>query len=209
MYLSFSLSLSHAHILTLTLIYTYTPQLSTVQATILPQSPAEAKKHQLASQLFGGLSGPSRPPKSKQHRKSPAATSSFDMTAPSSSGGVGGGGSQLKPPRQVVAATKKPKEPQVDLLLDLQDIDFSSPPAPAPPPGAQEPIAGVLGGAGLGGVMSPPVAGLGVSVGAGGSGGGGGGLLANMEIRGATTQDAKPTTTAPPTTRYVNVYLVQ
>ena len=174
--------------------HTCTPQLSTVQATILPQSPTEAKKHQLASQLFGGLSGPSRPPKSKQHRKSPTtSTTSFDKTAPTSSG------SQLKPPRQVAAAAKKPKEPQVDLLLDLEGIDFS-----APAQSAQEQTTGVVGGTGMT-VMSARlgVSGGGVGVSMGGSGGGGGGgLLANMEIRGATTQDAKPATSAPPTARY-------
>ena len=107
--------------------FTFISQLSTAQASIVSQSPTEAKKHQLASQLFGGLSGPSRPPKSKQHRKTPniATAGSFDSTAPTSS-------SSLKPPRQVTAAVKKPKEPQVDLLLDLEGIDFSAPAAIAP-----------------------------------------------------------------------------
>ena len=173
----------HTSLFPLPISLSFTIQLSTVQATIVPQSPAEAKKHQLATQLFGGLSGPSRPPKSKQHRKSPTTTntttSSFNTTAPSSGG-------QLRPPRQVAAASKKPKEPQVDLLLDLEGIDFSSP-APAAAPSAQEQSMS----------LSSATAGLGASVG----GGGGGGLLANMEIRGATTQDAAPATSAPPTTR--------
>ena len=161
---------------------------------MVSQSPAEAKKHQLANQLFGGLSGPFRAPKSKQHRKSPTAsssstTSSFDTTAPSSASSGGGGGSnQLRPPRQVAAASKKPKEPQVDLLLDLEGIDFSSP-APAAAPSAQEQTTGTA-------MMSS------FSAASSGLGGGGGGLLANMEIRGATTQDTAPATSAPPTTRY-------
>ena len=181
MYFTHSHTHTHAHIL----------QLSTVQATVLPQSPSEAKKHQLASQLFGGLSGPSRPPKSKQHRKSPTTTTfssnaSFDTTTAASSSASSG--NQLRPPRQVAATTtKKPKEPQVDLLLDLEGIDFSSPsPALAPTSGSTS------GGGG------------GVSVG----GSGGGGLLANMEIRGTTTQAAA----APPTTRYsilvIHMYIV-
>ena len=162
---------------------------------MVSQSPAEAKKHQLANQLFGGLSGPSRAPKSKQHRKSPTTSSSstissFDTTAPSSASGGGGGSNQLRPPRQVAAASKKPKEPQVDLLLDLEGIDFSSP-APAAALSAQEQTTGTA-------MMSSFSA---ASSGLGG-GGGGGGLLANMEIRGATTQDTAPATSAPPTTRY-------
>lgn len=175
-----------------------TLQLSTVQATILPQSPAEAKKHQLASQLFGGLSGPSRPPKSKQHRKNPTTSSSFDTAAPASSS------SQLKPPRQVAAAMKKPKEPQVDLLLDLEGIDFSS---PAPSAAAEQTIGGSASV--QQNVMS---AGLGMSGGGIGIGGsGGGGLLANMEIRGGITQDTKTATSAPPTARYsvhMTMYLI-
>jgi hypothetical protein len=160
------------------LFLTHPLQLSTVQATIVPQSPSEAKKHQLANQLFGGfggLSGPSRPPKSKQHRKSPTTTTSttstsFDTTASFSGGGAS---NQLRPPRQqVAAASKKPKEPQVDLLLDLEGIDFSSPTTVTTAPSAQEQTTG-----------------------------GTGGLLANMEIRGATTQDATPATSAPLTTR--------
>ena len=71
--------------------------------------------------------------------------------------------------------------------MDLEGIDFSSPsPALAPTSGSTS------GGGG------------GVSVG----GSGGGGLLANMEIRGATTQAAA----APPTTRYsilvIHMYIV-
>ena len=79
---------------------------------------------------------------------------------------------------------KQPKEPQVDLLLDLEGIDFSSPavaPEQTTGTGVQPEMA----------MMSPGLSG----------GVGGGGLLANMEIRGAT-QDAKVTTSAPPTTRY-------
>ena len=162
---------------------------------MVSQSPAEAKKHQLANQLFGGLSGPSRAPKSKQHRKSPttsssSTTSSFDTTAPSSASRGGDGSNQLRPPRQVAAASNKPKEPQVDLLLDLEGIDFSSP-APAAALSAQEQTMSSF---------SAASSGLGVSM---GGGGGGGGLLANMEIRGATTQDTAPATSAPSTTRYI------
>ena len=83
---------------------------------------------------------------------------------------------------------KQPKEPQVDLLLDLEGIDFSSP-AVAPEQ--------TTGGRGTG--VQPEMAMM--SPGLSGGVGGGGGLLANMEIRGAT-QDAKVTTSAPPTTRY-------
>ena len=134
------------------------------------------KKHQLASQLFGGLSGPSRAPRSKQHRKAP--TTSYTASS----------GSSLKPasPRvpktasSSAAAVKKPKEPQVDLLLDLQDIDFSSP--------AQEP-SGSVGGA------------MGVTMATTSTTSGGGGLLANMEIR-ETSDDAKVTTSAPTSARY-------
>ena len=145
---------------------------------MLPQSAEEAKRHQLASQLFGGLSGPARAPKSKQQRKAPT---SHDTT---SSLGAG-----LKPASPRVKTTpvaaKKPKEPQVDLLLDLQDIDFSSP-APAPPTSA-----GSLPNV----AMASP-----------GVGGASGGLLANMEIRNAS-QDVKVANTTPSVRYYIqNVY---
>ena len=40
-----------------------------MQASVLPPSEEEVKKKQLANQLFGGLSGPSRAPRTKQSKK--------------------------------------------------------------------------------------------------------------------------------------------
>ena len=112
-------------------------QLSSAQATIAQPSPEELKKKQLASQLFGGLSGPSRAPRTRQQRKS----SSSDTSASS-------GKSQLHQHSGGIraAATRKAKEPQVDLLLDLQDIDFSQPSVqPQPEVHVQAPAASVGG----------------------------------------------------------------
>lgn len=92
-------------------------QLSTAQASIAEPSPEELKRKQLASQIFGGLSGPSRAPRTRQQRKSPSSDTS-----------VSSGKSQFHAQSGGVRTTpKKAKEPQVDLLLDLQDIDFSQP----------------------------------------------------------------------------------
>lgn len=76
-----------------------------------------------------------------------------------------------------MATPKKTKEPQVDLLLDLQDIDFSSPVSPGQANSVQEEA-----------TWGAP------------RGNDGGGLLANMEIR-VAPQEPEVTTTAPPSTR--------
>jgi len=40
-----------------------------VQASVVPPTAEEVKRKELASQLFGGLSGPSRAPRTRQQRK--------------------------------------------------------------------------------------------------------------------------------------------
>ncbi len=81
-------------------------QLSTVTASPLQPSKEDRKRSQLATQLFGELSGPSRVPRSKTQSRS----------------SVGGGGvaSRTTAARPQERQQKKSKEPQVDLLLDLQ-----------------------------------------------------------------------------------------
>ncbi len=58
-------------------------QVNTVQASIVPPTAEEAKKKELASQLFGGLSGPSRAPRSRQQRKSGKCTVGVVQSIPS------------------------------------------------------------------------------------------------------------------------------
>ena len=40
-----------------------------MQASVVPPTAEEVKRKELASQLFGGLSGPSRAPRSRHQRK--------------------------------------------------------------------------------------------------------------------------------------------
>ena len=96
------------------------PQLSSAQASILSATPEDTKRKELASQLFGSLTGPSRAPRSRQQKR--AASSSEQATSAAARGLplpagiplVGGGGGAKS------AGGRKAKEPEVDLLLDLQ-----------------------------------------------------------------------------------------
>ena len=82
--------------------------MSTVQASPLQPTQEEKKRSKLASQLFGGLTGPSRAPRAKSQPRTSTSVESG-----------GGGGVRVSPQSQGRSA-KKSKEPEVDLLLDLQ-----------------------------------------------------------------------------------------
>ncbi|KAL5469365.1 hypothetical protein EMCRGX_G030615 [Ephydatia muelleri] len=78
-------------------------------------NPQDQMKMNLANELFGGLTGPSKAPKARGDAR-------------------GGSRAVLResaPKQQPVQPAPKP---QVDLLLDLGDIDFSQPAAPPPQP---------------------------------------------------------------------------
>ena len=79
-------------------------------ASPLQHSNEDKKRSQLATQLFGELSGPSRAPRSKAQSRS------------SASGGVASRNMAARPQER---QQKKTKEPQVDLLLDLQVFALS------------------------------------------------------------------------------------
>ncbi len=76
--------------------------MSPVTAFPLQSTRQDKERSQLATQLFGELSGPSRAPRSKSQQRSSV------------------GGSGRTPTRLQERQPKKSKEPQVDLLLDLQ-----------------------------------------------------------------------------------------
>lgn len=109
--------------------------LSHAQASPYNPSPEERKKQELASQLFGGLTGPSRAPRSRQQRRAAEGSSATGSKASPQLTPRGGGG----------AGGRREKHVETDLLLDLQDIDFSpSAPGSVPPP--QPPVQnGLLG----------------------------------------------------------------
>ena len=84
--------------------------MSMVQASPLQTTHEEKKRSKLANQLFGGLTGPSRAPRAKSQPR----------TSTSGESGGGGSGGVRVSPQSHVRSTRKSKEPEVDLLLDLQ-----------------------------------------------------------------------------------------